>query len=192
MQMNRDSQRQFIAAKAMDDVKNGTFENLSIRQFCAEAGITTGAFYRCFPSKEALFRHCYAILLEETIGAADVLLHGLPLEEQLVRFVLLLLQLSAKTGERRVISNTDLPETKAAFRKCHELIAAKLLDILRDAAQEGRFPPDDILTALDAFFIIFRGIYFTSGTFNTVWAPAYEEAVLRRLIRGLLPPQPVS
>lgn len=51
----KNDQRQLIILKAMEYVKNGTYEPLSIRDFCTEAGITTGIFNATLPPRNLCF-----------------------------------------------------------------------------------------------------------------------------------------
>ncbi len=46
--------RKAIMDAAAQLVREGGFEKMSVRELCRRAGVTTGAFYHHFPSKEAL------------------------------------------------------------------------------------------------------------------------------------------
>ncbi len=58
-----------ILAAAAELSQEGGFDKISIRDICARAGITTGAFYHHFPSKDAILDRGFAPL--------DVHLEGL-------------------------------------------------------------------------------------------------------------------
>lgn len=187
MQAQKNDQRQLIIMKAMEYVKNGTYEALSIRDFCATAGITTGGFYRNFTSKESLFRYCYSTLLEEIVSNVDVLLAGLPLEEQLVRYSLLLLKVSRDTGERSIFWDRNNPETKFTHEKCHDIASAKLIDFLQKAANNQTIDPSDIPFMIDCFFVIMEGVYNYTRRLGSESSPTEkEEALIRHLMPSVL------
>ncbi len=57
----RETERNILNA-ALDLMRERGFDKVSIRDICKAAGITTGAFYHHFPSKEALLEHGFAPL----------------------------------------------------------------------------------------------------------------------------------
>lgn len=190
MHFSRDDQRRIIVMKAMETVKNGTYDNLSIRKFCAEAGITTGAFYRCFPSREALFFQCYVALLEETLDKIGVLLSGLPYEEQLVRFSLLLIKISIETGEQRINQLRNDPSVRSYYKQCHEIAAKKLCDILLSASSDGRIRREDIPFVMDAFFAVLQGVCSVSTGSAEEWTWERREKLLHSLMPAVLTLKP--
>ena len=58
-----------IQEAAMDEFLNKGFLGASLRQIVKNAGVTTGAFYGYFSSKEALF----ASIVGQVYGGADLL-----------------------------------------------------------------------------------------------------------------------
>jgi len=53
---------QRILQSALELMREGGFETVSVRDICNHAGITTGAFYHHFPSKEALISKGFGAL----------------------------------------------------------------------------------------------------------------------------------
>lgn len=73
---------QKILRSALELMRDQGYENVSVRDICGKAGITTGAFYHHFPSKEALISKGFGALdhyMEQAIGARA----GEPPEERL-------------------------------------------------------------------------------------------------------------
>ena len=77
-QRRRDQARETekaILAAALELMRRQSFESVSVRDICKRAGITTGAFYHHFPSKEALLSRGFAPLddyMEQALaGAGD-------------------------------------------------------------------------------------------------------------------------
>lgn len=60
LQASQTEQR--ILQAALDLMREHGYENVSVRDICARAGITTGAFYHHFPSKEALIAKGFGAL----------------------------------------------------------------------------------------------------------------------------------
>lgn len=56
---SQETERNILSA-ALDLMRERGFEKVSIRDICKAAGITTGAFYHHFPSKEALLEYGFA------------------------------------------------------------------------------------------------------------------------------------
>ena len=47
------------------------FQNLTIREICENAHITTGMFYRHFDSKDEVLIRCFSLRLEELLDEID-------------------------------------------------------------------------------------------------------------------------
>lgn len=57
----RETERLILSA-SLSLMREKGFDKVSVRDICKKAGITTGAFYHHFPSKEALLAHGFAPL----------------------------------------------------------------------------------------------------------------------------------
>lgn len=64
----KETERRILNA-ALDLMRDRGFDKVSIRDICKEAGITTGAFYHHFSSKEALLESGFAPLDDYMAGA---------------------------------------------------------------------------------------------------------------------------
>ncbi|MBQ7656559.1 MAG: TetR/AcrR family transcriptional regulator [Clostridia bacterium] len=154
----------------------------------AEAGITTGVFYRNFTSKESLMYYCYSLILEERLHAVDVLLSGLPCEEQLTRYGLLLLQISADTMQGKMVFDTNTPDGKFAYEKCHGIAVEKLRHILEQAASHGEMDSASIPLMMDAFYVVIVGVgsYAKQRAVEKPTDEEWKERMIRQLIQGML------
>ena len=66
--------RRAILEAAAALIRQTGFEKMTVRDICDKAGVTTGAFYHHFPSKEALLIHGFSSLddyLEEALSAQN-------------------------------------------------------------------------------------------------------------------------
>ena len=69
-----DATRRAILDAATRLIQEQEFDRMTVRDICQRAGVTTGAFYHHFPSKEALLVYGFSSLddyLEETLSAQD-------------------------------------------------------------------------------------------------------------------------
>ncbi len=65
---------QRILQAALELMREQGYENVSVRDICGKAGITTGAFYHHFPSKEALISKGFGALdhyMERTLAGRE-------------------------------------------------------------------------------------------------------------------------
>ena len=83
---------QALNSAARDMLREKSMQDLSISELCSRIGMTTGAFYSSFDSKEAFFEALQCTACEERVPEFDALLNdideeGLPLDEICERFV---------------------------------------------------------------------------------------------------------
>ena len=69
-----------ILETALRLMKEHGFDGVSIREICREAGITTGAFYHHFTSKDVLLLACFAPLKGKLSGAWETYANAEPME----------------------------------------------------------------------------------------------------------------
>ncbi|MEM6986898.1 MAG: TetR/AcrR family transcriptional regulator [Pseudomonadota bacterium] len=140
------------------------FDSLSIRRLAAEAGITSGALYRYFPSKSAiLFRllHRHMSELITAWGAADPGQGGSS-EARLEAFIRFHLRYHIPRREDVFLSYRELRnlsqddyDTICVLRDRYEAVLAGLID---DAVADGSIAPRDTKLATRAIISMLTGV----------------------------------
>ncbi len=135
---------QGILRAALELMRDKGYENVSVRDICAKAGITTGAFYHHFPSKEALISKGFGALdhyMEQALGNRE----GEPAEERLRA----ILTAYADFMERESGSMTAryylmrLSNVQAGLRlDPTHYIEQAMVECFRDAKKQGVFVGD--------------------------------------------------
>lgn len=130
-----------ILRSALDLMRTRGFEAVSVRDICREAGITTGAFYHHFPSKDALLEYGFAPL-DDSLAAAMEGHEEEPPEERLWRLLAAYARFMEDSGElvghyyqRRVA----VPSTKSMDSR--RFIYQAMLDCFRQAEAAGVLTP---------------------------------------------------
>ncbi|MGH3714339.1 MAG: TetR/AcrR family transcriptional regulator [Micromonosporaceae bacterium] len=150
---HRAARREQIADAAARCFAHNGFHATSMQQVIAEAGLSAGAVYRYFPSKEALVRH----IATDTIGRVSAVLDTVtdadplpPLEEIFHRlltgaepYVESRLRIAVQTwGE--ALRN---PELAALVRELYLTFLARMTGIARRLREAGQLPADSDDTA---------------------------------------------
>ena len=135
----KETERRILNA-ALDLMRDRGFDKVSIRDICKEAGITTGAFYHHFSSKEALLESGFAPLDDYMAGAY-------------AKFMEQSGELIGRYYQRRIAE----PGTRSMDATRYTLRA--MLDCFRQAEGEGllrpEHPPEWVA---DFCFRHFRGV----------------------------------
>lgn len=152
---------QAILQAAMDLSRKQSFDKVSIREICQQAGITTGAFYHHFRSKEDLLSRGFAPLdtfLEQALAGHE----GEPPADRLRRILTNYAQFLENLGWELVARyyqrRLDAPDDTASMDSSRFTLRA-MADCLRQAEEEGGLLPgwSPDWTA-DFFFRHFRGV----------------------------------
>ena len=154
----KETERRILNA-ALDLMRDRGFDKVSIRDICKEAGITTGAFYHHFSSKEALLESGFAPLDDYMAGALAGH-EGGPPDLRLWRILSTYAKFMEQSGEligryyqRRIAE----PGTRSMDATRHTPRA--MLDCFRQAEGEGllrpEHPPEWVA---DFCFRHFRGV----------------------------------
>lgn len=132
----RETERNILQA-ALSLMRERDFDKVSVRDICKQAGITTGAFYHHFPSKESLLNKGFAPLddyMEQVLRGhdGDAPVHRLWLIlSAYAQFMEKGAELTGRYYQRRI---TD-PTTKSMDASRFTLRA--MLDCFRQAEEEG-------------------------------------------------------
>ncbi len=94
------------------------YEDLTIREICANAGITTGMFYRHFVSKDDVLTFCYMQELEVYFEQATQRYKDLPLTEKLTQLLSHMFEINRKYGSASVYMflNRNTASTSGSFQ----------------------------------------------------------------------------
>lgn len=156
---SEDTRRAILEAAARLS-RQGRFDKMTVRDVCAAAGVTTGAFYHHFSSKEDLLRQGFTsmdVFLEKALEPC----RDLPPMERLEALVRLYAQFMEEQGwetislyySRRLIDagSSPMPPDRYTHRA--------MLDCLTALAREGVLSPATSPEwATDFFFRHFRGV----------------------------------
>lgn len=151
---------QAILQAAMELTREKSFDKVSVRDICREAGITTGAFYHHFESKEELLNKGFAPLdsyMERALARHD----GEPPEQRLLSILSTYAHFIEERGwelvsryYQRRLSSPDAPPMDPT-RFTHRA----MLDCLRQAGREGGLKGERSPEwVADFFFRHFRGL----------------------------------
>ncbi|NLF34737.1 MAG: TetR/AcrR family transcriptional regulator [Clostridiales bacterium] len=133
---------QAILRTALALMRERDFDQVSVRDICREAGITTGAFYHHFPSKEALLSKGFSPLeqyMEDALTSHEeegtslrlwliLSAYGRYIEEECG-------ELSRRYYQRRLTSPKDMAPLDPA-----RSIRQAILECLRQAMEQGTLP----------------------------------------------------
>ena len=81
MQQRSEAPRSHILEAALKCFSRSGFEATGVAEICSEAGVSKGAFYHHFPSKQAVFMELlenWLGLLDQQLGAARLEAHDVP------------------------------------------------------------------------------------------------------------------
>ena len=114
------------------------YDSLTIRDICANAGITTGMFYRHFVSKDDVLTFCYMQELKIVIAETENELEGLELPEQIVRLIANIFQINKKYGPESVYMflNRNTKSTSGSFQMRY-MLRDKVIGLIQTAVENG-------------------------------------------------------
>ncbi len=114
------------------------YEDLTIREICANAEITTGMFYRHFVSKDDVLSYCYMKELECVLSSIDTKMDGLPLHEQLVVLNTEVFKINRRFGPAGVYMflNRKTVSTSGSW-KMRDMLKAKTTELIEKAVENG-------------------------------------------------------
>ena len=152
---------QAILQAAMDLSRKQSFDKVSIREICQQAGITTGAFYHHFRSKEDLLSRGFAPLdtyLEQCLAGHEDDPPARRLWRLMTNYAEFLENLGWELVARYYQRRLDAPDDASSMDPTRYTLRA-MLDCLRQAEEEGALLPGwSVEWTADFFFRHFRGV----------------------------------
>lgn len=111
------------------------YENTSIDEIIAEAGIAKGTYYYYFESKEATLEAVIDMMIEEEVGRAkEVIAASLPVPQKLVSVVY---SLRPARGEQGIVNALDAKENIVIHEKVNRRIVKEAVPLLTEVVEEG-------------------------------------------------------
>lgn len=171
------------------------FHRTTVQDICKEAGISPGALYVWFDSKEALIagiserdRAEFAERLDALAGAPDFMQALRELGEQYFLDTVKDHRMCVDIG----LESTRNPRVGEIFGRFDRYILESFEKLFQKMKDEGRIAPAlDIPTVVRGFIVIADGMFWRRAVDPTFDAKSVMPAVLQ-LVRSLLNPMPPS
>ena len=111
------------------------YENTSIDEIIAEAGIAKGTYYYYFESKEATLEAVIDMMIEEEVGRAkEILAASLPIPQKLVSVIY---SLRPAQGEQGIVNALNVKENIVMHEKVNRRIVEEAVPLLTEIVKEG-------------------------------------------------------
>lgn len=111
------------------------YENTSIDEIIAEAGIAKGTYYYYFESKEATLEAVIDMMIEEEVGRAkEILAASLPIPQKLVSVIY---SLRPAQGEQGIVNALNVKENIVMHEKVNRRIVEEAVPLLTEFVKEG-------------------------------------------------------
>lgn len=112
------------------------YENTSVDEIIAKAGIAKGTFYYHFESKEAILEEVVNMIIDDgVLRAKQVLESDLKIEEMLVNAII---ALRANTEEQSVQNAVNAPENIILHKRINDRIIKEAVPIISSIVMEGK------------------------------------------------------
>lgn len=164
--------KQHINNVAMEIFKKKRFDEVSVNEICQAAGVSTGAFYHHYPSKEHLLIEKYKLVNNMLWDSIDMLTETDPIE-RLIEYIGVGVQ-SAEDATIEVV--TEVYRVWLTLRMSFPLSfknsdLANMSELVADCQAKGRFNPelDPKEIALEIDILVHGVIYHwckMNGTFS--------------------------
>lgn len=191
---HRQEQRKRILDAAIACFGRDGFHGASMQKICAEAGMSPGALYRYFPSKESLIAAIVEGERTERLGMFDLIANAPSVLGALVTCLGVLLTdrsiATARLGPEimaEAIRNEDL---RKAIDPCEEETSALLADALATAVKQGEIDPAlDLDTVAIVLQLIGDGVLL-HHQLHPEWELQERMPAIEAMVRRMLaPPQ---
>ena len=165
------------------------YDSLTIRDICANAGITTGMFYRHFVSKDDVLTFCYMQELKIVIAETENELEGLELPEQIVRLIANIFQINKKYGPESVYMflNRNTVSTSGSFQMRY-MLRDKIISLIETAVADGyqlrtQRSPYEIFCDISTIMKGLTSDWYMVGEMDLI---EHTKSLLGRLVPALL------
>lgn len=152
---------QAILQAALELFRAKSFDKVSVRDICRQAGITTGAFYHHFRSKEELLSYGFAPLdrhMERSLAGHEADSPQQRLWRILSTYALFIQDLGWELAARYYQRRLDAPDNASSMDPTRYTLRA-MAECLDRAQAQGLLPPDiPVAWSADFFFRHFRGV----------------------------------
>ena len=166
--MKTEERKKELVKKAYELFISKGYENTSVDDIIASAGIAKGTYYYHFESKEQMLEEVVNMMIDEGVQRAkQVLQLDLKLEEKLVYTILAL----RVTPEEQSVQNTiHAKENIILHKKINDRIIEEAVPILseiaREAKKEGLFKLDDNIEERVRMTLILSNEMFDNNEVN--------------------------
>ena len=158
------------------------YENTSIDEIIAEAGIAKGTYYYYFESKEATLEAVIDMMIEEEVGRAKAVLEtSLPVPQKLVSVID---SLRPAQDEQVIAKALDVTENIVMHEKVNRRIVEEavplLTEVVKEGISQGIFECTNIEERVRMLLIISQHI-FDDGIFTDRDVEVYVDVVEKTL-----------
>jgi len=158
------------------------YENTSIDEIIAEAGIAKGTYYYYFESKEATLEAVIEMMIEEEVGRAKAVLEtSLPVPQKLVSVIY---SLRPAQDEQVIVKALDVTENIVMHEKVNRRIVEEavplLTEVVKEGISQGIFECTNIEERVRMLLIISQHI-FDDGIFTDRDVEVYIDVVEKTL-----------
>lgn len=158
------------------------YENTSIDEIIAEAGIAKGTYYYYFESKEATLEAVIEMMIEEEVGRAKAVLEtSLPVPQELVSVIY---SLRPAQDEQVIAKALDVTENIVMHEKVNRRIVEEavplLTEVVKEGVSQGIFECTNIEERVRMLLIISQHI-FDDGIFTDRDVEVYIDVVEKTL-----------
>ena len=158
------------------------YENTSIDEIIAEAGIAKGTYYYYFESKEATLEAVIEMMIEEEVGRTKAVLEtSLPVPQKLVSVIY---SLRPAQDEQVIAKALDVTENIVMHEKVNRRIVEEavplLTEVVKEGISQGIFECTNIEERVRMLLIISQHI-FDDGIFTDRDVEVYVDVVEKTL-----------
>jgi len=189
----RDQQVQRILEAAKNCFVRSGFQGASMQQICLECGMSPGALYRYFPSKEAIVEAICEADRQDDMSCFGELKHTDSAVEGLVEAAMAHILHTHEKGSAPLFAEMRSESMRNETIRCtieghKQQVAEMILPVLQGAIDRGEInPPADIRTLMAVVMSVGEGMAINDLPSRGVPIDQLE-AVIRAMVVGMLRP----